>query len=128
MIILDERVEESIIKGQAKQVVLADADGFVLDNAGYVYDPDELVSIFISTQRQMQDGILGFDFGQISEFSFRMVGTDMTVACRRVFWADGGCLVIVVVPVGTFHNPIVSDVMRSYINYLERQRSALRNS
>lgn len=127
MIILDEKVEQAINSGMAKQVVLADADGFVLDNGGYVYDPDELVSIFVSTQRQMEDGVLRFDFGQISEFSFRLVGTEMIVACRRVFWADGGCLVIVVVPAGTSYNLIVSDVLRAYSRYLARQRSALRN-
>lgn len=126
MIILDEKVEEAITAGLARQVVLADADGFVLDNGGYVYDPDELVSIFVSTQRQMEEGILRFDFGQISEFSFRLVGTEMIVACRRVFWAEGGCLIILVVPAGTSYNLIVSDVLRAYTRYLEQQRFALR--
>jgi len=128
MIILDGKVEEALLTGLARQVVLADADGFVLDNGGYVYDPDELVSIFVSTQRQMQDGVLRFDFGQISEFSFRLVGTDMTIACRRVYWQDGGCLVIVVVPVGVAHNLIITDVIRAYTRYLDIQRNALRGS
>ncbi len=128
MIILDGKIEEAITNGLAHQIVLADADGFVLDNGGYVYDPDELVSIFMSTQRQMEDGVIRFDFGQISEFSFRLVGTEMTVACRRVFWPDGGCLVIVVVPVGAAHNIIISDVIRGYTKYVEDQRKALRQS
>lgn len=127
MIILDQKVEQAIVSGQAIQVVLADADGFVLDNGGYVFDPDELVSIFVSTQRQMEDGILRFDFGQIAEFSFRLEGTDMTIACRRVFWPDGGCLVVVVVPVGSAHNLIISDVVRAYSEYLDTQRKALKN-
>jgi hypothetical protein len=127
MIIFDGKVLEALTKGLAKQVVLADADGFVLDNSGYVYDPDELVAVFMSTQRQLQDGILRFDFGQVSEFSFGLVGTDMTVACRRVFWPDGGCMVIVVVPVGSAHNVIISDIIRAYGKYMEERRAALRN-
>lgn len=126
MIILDGKIEEAINNGLAHQIVLADADGFVLDNGGYVYDPDELVSIFMSTQRQMEDGVIRFDFGQVSEFSFRLVGTDMTIACRRVFWPEGGCVVIVVVPVGAAHNIIISDVIRAYTRYVEDQRKALR--
>lgn len=128
MIILDGKIEEAITNGLAHQIVLADADGFVLDNGGYVYDPDELVSIFMSTQRQMEDGVVRFDFGQISEFSFSLVGTEMTIACRRVFWPDGGCLVIVVVPVGSAHNIIISDVIRGYTKFVEEQRKALRQS
>lgn len=127
MIIFDGKVLEALSKGLAKQVVLADADGFVLDNSGYVYDPDELVAVFMSTQRQLQDGILRFDFGQISEFSFSLVGTDMTVACRRVFWPDGGCMVIVVVPVGSAHNVIISDIIRAYGKYIEERLAALRD-
>lgn len=127
MIIFDGKVLEALTKGLAKQVVLADADGFVLDNSGYVYDPDELVAVFMSTQRQLQDGILRFDFGQVSEFSFSLVGTDMTVACRRVFWPDGGCMVIVVVPVGSAHNVIISDIIRAYGKYMDERRAALRN-
>lgn len=127
MIIFDGKVLEALSKGLAKQVVLADADGFVLDNSGYVYDPDELVAVFMSTQRQLQDGILRFDFGQISEFSFSLVGTDMTVACRRVFWPDGGCMVIVVVPVGSAHNVIISDIIRAYGKYMDERRAALRD-
>jgi hypothetical protein len=128
MTILGKNVETAIEKGLANQVVIADADGFVLDNSGYVYDPDELVSVFMSTQQQMSDGVLRFDFGQISEFSFRLVGTESTVACRRVFWPDGGCLVAVVVPVGASPNLIISDVIRSYKKFLEVQRRSLRNA
>jgi hypothetical protein len=128
MIILDSKVLDAIDNGLAKQVVLADADGFVLDNGGYVFDPDELVSIFMSTQRQMQEGVVRFDFGQISEFNYSLVGTELTVACRRVFWPDGGCVVIVVAPVGAAHNLIIGDVIRAYAKYMEGQRSALRQS
>lgn len=127
MIIFDGKVLEALTKGLAKQVVLADADGFVLDNSGYVYDPDELVAVFMSTQRQLQDGILRFDFGQVSEFSFSLVGTEMTVACRRVFWPDGGCMAIVVVPVGSAHNVILGDIIRAYGKYIEERRAALRD-
>jgi hypothetical protein len=112
----------------AKQVVLADADGFVLDNGGYVFDPDELVAIFMSTQRQMQEGAIRFDFGQISEFNFTLVGTELTVACRRVFWPDGGCVVIVVAPVGAAYNLIIADIIRAYAKFLEQQRTAIRNT
>jgi len=127
MIILDGKVQEALGNGLAMQVVLADQDGFVLDNGGYVFDPDELVTLFMSTQRQMEDGVVRFDFGQISEFSFMLVGTEMTVACRRIFWPDGGCVVIVVAPVGAAYNLIISDVVRSYAKYVEEQRSSLRN-
>jgi hypothetical protein len=128
MTIFDAKIEEAIDKGLAKQVVLADGDGFILDNIGYVYDPDELVAIFMSTQKQMEDGVLRFDFGQISEFSFLLVGTDMTIACRRVFWPAGGCLVAVVVPVGASHNLIISNVIRAYGRYMEQQLAALRKT
>jgi len=128
MIILDGKVQEAIGNGLAMQVVLADPDGFVLDNGGYVFDPDELVTLFMSTQRQMEDGVVRFDFGQISEFAFTLIGTEMTIACRRIFWPDGGCVVIVVAPVGSAYNLIISDVVRSYAKYVEDQRSSLRNS
>jgi hypothetical protein len=127
MIILDGKVQEALGNGLARQVVLADPDGFVLDNGGYVFDPDELVTLFMSTQRQMEDGVVRFDFGQISEFSFMLVGTEMTIACRRIFWPDGGCVVIVVAPVGASYNLIMSDVIRAYAKYVEEQRSSLRN-
>lgn len=127
MIVFDGKVVEAVTKGLAKQVVLADADGFVLDNSGYVYDPDELVAVFMSTQRQLQDGAVRFDFGQVSEFSFSLVGTEMTVACRRVFWPDGGCMVIVVVPVGSAHNVIIGDIIRAYGKYMDERRAALRD-
>jgi len=126
MIILDGEVQEALGNGLAMQVVLADQDGFVLDNGGYVFDPDELVTLFMSTQRQMEDGVVRFDFGQISEFAFTLIGTEMTVACRRIFWPDGGCVVIVVAPVGSAYNLIISDVVRSYAKYVEDQRSSLR--
>ncbi|MDQ7782127.1 MAG: hypothetical protein RDU20_04560 [Desulfomonilaceae bacterium] len=128
MTILGEKIEDAVEKGLAIQVVLADPDGFVLDNDGYVYDPDELVSVFMSTQQQMSDGVLRFDFGQISEFSFRLVGTDTTIACRRVFWPDGGCLVVVVVPAGATPNLIIADAIRSYKRYLDGHRKALRDA
>jgi hypothetical protein len=128
MTILSAKIEDAIDKGLANQVVIADADGFVLDNGGYVYDPDELVSVFMSTQQQMSDGVIRFDFGQISEFSFRLVGTETTVACRRVFWPDGGCLVVVVVPTGATPNLIIADAIRSYKKYLETHRKALRDA
>lgn len=126
MIILDGKVQEALGNGLAMQVVLADQDGFVLDNGGYVYDPDELVTLFMSTQRQMEDGVVRFDFGQISEFAFTLIGTEMTIACKRIFWPDGGCVVIVVAPVGSAYNLIMSDVVRSYAKYVEDQRSSLR--
>ena len=128
MTILDSRVREAVEKGIAMQVVLADPDGFVLDNSGYVYDPDELVSIFMSTQTQMEEGVMRFDFGKISEYNFRLVGTEMTVACRRVFWPDGGCIVVVVVPVDSSYNLIIKDGIRSFVNYMKGQRSALRKA
>lgn len=128
MIILDKKIQTAIDKGLANQVVLADEDGFVLDNWGYVYDPDELVSVFMSTQQQMAEGVISFDFGQISEFGFRLVGTESTVSCRRVFWPDGGCLVVVVASVGTSSNLIVSDVIRAYKRYVEDQRRAFRKA
>ena len=128
MNILDSRVREAVEKGIAMQVVLADPDGFVLDNSGYVYDPDELVSIFMSTQMQMEEGVMRFDFGKISEYNFRLVGTEMTVACRRVFWPDGGCIVVVVVPVDSSYNLIIRDGIRSFVNYMKGQRSALRKA
>ena len=78
------------------QVVLADPDGFVLDSGGYAYDPEELVAIFLSTQRELVQGVSRFDFGRIAEFSFQLAGTEMIVACRRVFSPYGGCIVIVV--------------------------------
>jgi hypothetical protein len=127
MIIFDAKVEDAIRDGLADQVILADPDGFVLDNKGYVYDPDELVAIFMSTQRQIQDGALRFDFGQVSEFSFVLVGTEMKVACRRVFWHNGGCLVIVVGRVDAAHTVIIRDVIRAYERYVEVQLAALRN-
>lgn len=124
--IFDEKIQEVLARGPAKQVILADPDGFVLDNDGYIFDPDELVALFLSTQRQMQEGAIRFDFGEISEFGFALVGTDLTIACRRIFWPDGGCLVIVVVPVGSPYKLIISDVIRAYGKYLENQRNLLR--
>ncbi len=121
MVIFDPQLEEGFEKALAKQVVLADADGFVLDNWGYVYDPDELVAIFMSTQKQMEDGALRFDFGRISEFSFRLVGADVTIACRRVFSPAGGCMVVVVVPLGAAYNVIIGNVARLYAKYAETQ-------
>ena len=126
MIIFDAKMEEAIRDGIADQVILADADGFVLDNKGYAYDPDELVAIFMSTQRQIQDGAVRFDFGQVSEFSFVLLGTEMKVACRRVFWHNGGCLVIVVGKNDSAHNVIIRDAIRAYEKYVEDQLSALR--
>jgi hypothetical protein len=128
MIIFDSKVEEAIRDGLVDQVVLADQDGFVLDNKGYVYDPDELVAIFMSTQRQIQDGALRFDFGQVSEFSFVLVGTETKVASRRVFWQDGGCMVVVVGRADAAHNVIMSDAIRAYSKYVEDQIAALRRS
>jgi hypothetical protein len=98
MIVFDDKIELALNSGSALQVVLADSDGFVLDNGGYVFDPDELVALFLSTQRQMQEGAVRFDFGQISEFTFCLTGTELTVACRRVFMPDRGCVVIFVLP------------------------------
>lgn len=126
MRIFDGKIDKAIDKGIVNQVVLADADGFVLDNRGYVYDPDELVAIFMSTQSQMQEGVVRFDFGQVAEYSFRLVGTEMAVACHRVFWPDSGCIVIVVSPPGAGYNLIIRDVIRSFAAYMERQREALR--
>lgn len=126
MSILDGKIGEAVTRGIARQVVVADAQGFVLDNRGQVYDPDELVSIFMSTQRQMEEGALRLNFGQIVEFSFRLVGTDVTIACRRVFAPEGGCLVIVVVPLGVTYGVIISDVVRKFSRYVEEQRSVLR--
>ncbi len=128
MIVFDSKIEEALESGLALQVILADPDGFVLDNGGYVFDPDHLVALFLSTQRQMQEGAIRFDFGQISEFSFCLTGTELTVACRRVFWPDGGCVVIVVVPEGASHNLIITDVIRAFGKYVEGQRAALRDS
>lgn len=125
MVIFDRKVEERFEKGSAKQVVLADADGFVLDNWGYMYDPDELVTIFMSTQKQMEDGVLRFDFGQISEFGFSLVGSDVTIGCRRVFGPAGGCMVVVVAPLGAAHNLIISTVVRAYAKYVEKQLTVL---
>ncbi|MBI5250620.1 MAG: hypothetical protein HY912_14110 [Desulfomonile tiedjei] len=128
MIVFDSKIEEALNSGLALQVIIADSDGFVLDNGGYVFDPDQLVALFLSTQRQMQEGAVRFDFGQISEFSFCLTGTELTVACRRVFWPDGGCVVVVVVPEGAAHNIIIADVIRAFGKYVEDQRAALRNS
>ncbi|MFH1118024.1 MAG: hypothetical protein V1792_29230 [Pseudomonadota bacterium] len=128
MTILSGKIEDAIDKGLVNQVVIADADGFVLDNGGYVYDPDELVSVFMATQQQMAEGVIRFDFGQVSEFSFRLVGTETTIACRRVFWPDGGCLVVAVVPSEATPNLIIADAIRSYKKYLERHRKALRDA
>jgi len=128
MTIFDEKVVSAVRDGLANQVILADSDGFVLDNRGYAYDPDELVAIFMSTQRQIQDGVLRFDFGQVAEFSFALVGTDAKIACRRVFWPGGGCLVIVVGPVDGAHNIIIGDVVRAYGRYVEAQLASLRTS
>ncbi|AFM25464.1 hypothetical protein [Desulfomonile tiedjei] len=128
MIVFDEKIQDALDTGLALQIVLADSDGFVLDNGGYVFDPDQLVALFMSTQRQMQEGAVRFDFGQISEFSFCLTGTELTVACRRIFWPDGGCVVIVVLPVGGAQNIIIADVIRAFGKYVEDQRAALRNS
>ncbi|MFH0825665.1 MAG: hypothetical protein V2B18_23160 [Pseudomonadota bacterium] len=126
MIILDGKVEQIIDSGAVKQIVVADSDGFVVDNGGYVFDPDELVALFMSTQKQMEEGIVRFDFGDLSEFGFSFVGTDLMVTCRRVFWPDGGCMVIVVAPAGRVYNLLIGDVIRAYAKYVEEQRKALR--
>lgn len=126
MIVFDSKVEEALDKGIARQVVLADPEGFVLDNAGYEFDPDELVALFMSTQRQLQEAAVRLDFRDISEFIYCLVGTDLSLVCRRVFWPDGGCLVVVVVPGGSSPSLLITDIIRAYGKYLHRQRSALR--
>ncbi|MBM3301043.1 MAG: hypothetical protein FJY85_13950 [Deltaproteobacteria bacterium] len=128
MIILDRRVEDALTSGMIRQVIVADSDGFVLDHKGQVYDPDELVSVFMSTQRLMEEGATRLAFGQVIEFGFRLVGTDMAIACRRVFSPEGGCLVIVIVPIGTAHNVIITDIVRRFAKYVEEQRASLRKS
>jgi hypothetical protein len=128
MTVFDANVLQAIEKGVAKQVVLADPEGFVLDNAGYVFDPDELVALFMSTQRQLQESAVRLDFAEISEFALCLVGTDLTVFCRRVFWPDGGCLVVAVVPGGTSPNLLIKDIIRVYGKFLEYQRTVLREA
>lgn len=125
MSILDGKIEEAVTRGIAKQVVVADAEGFLLDNRGQLYDPDQLVSIFMSTERQMEEGATRLNFGQIVEFSFRLVGTDVTIGCRRVFEPGGGCLVIVVVPLGVTYGVMISDIVRRFTKYVEEQSSVL---
>jgi hypothetical protein len=128
MMIINVKLEHVLEKGLVKQVVLADSDGFVLDNWGYSYDPDELIAIFMSTQRQMEDGVLRFDFGQISEFGFSLVGHDSTIACRRVFWPTGGCIVVVVVPVGAAYEAIVAEVISCYARSIDNPVTVLRKA
>jgi hypothetical protein len=128
MKVLDKKVSEAIDKGLATQVVLADSEGFLLDNLGYVFDPDELVALFLSNQWQLQDGAIRFDFGRVNEFSFTMVGPEQTVACRRVFDVGAGCLVIVVSPNGAPFNLIVSNAIRAYSKYWEKQQDTFRTA
>lgn len=125
MRIFDLKVQEALRDGLARQVVLADDDGFVLDNGGYVFDPDELVAVFMATQRQIQGSAFKFDFGPMNEFSFAIAGPAMTIACRRVFSENGGCMVIVVVPMGGAHNLIIADVIRAHAKYMESQLTSL---
>ena len=87
MKILGDKIQEALEDGLVKQVVVADSEGYVLDNVGSVYDPDELVSVFMSTERHTEDGVARLDFGEVTEFGFRLLGTDMTIACRRVYLA-----------------------------------------
>ena len=131
------------VAGEAQEALAAGNRAFALDlyrelreqKGNLFYSPYSISTALAmayagaagETQRQMADGIFRFDFGQVSEFTFRLVGTAVTIACRRVFWQDGGCLVIVVVPVGSAHNWIISDVVQAYSEYLEAQRSALRD-
>jgi hypothetical protein len=128
MIVFNSKVQEAIDKGTAWQVVLADSEGFVLDNAGYVFDPDELVALFMSTQRQLQESAERLDFKEISEFTFRIVGTDLCLLCRRVFWSDGGCVVVAAVPGNSSPTVLISDIIKSYGKYLEQQRTAFRKT
>lgn len=125
MRILEGKTEDAVTKGLARQIVVADAEGFVLDNRGSLYDPDQLVSVFMSTERHMEDGAKRLAFGPIVECDFRLTGTDVTIGCRRVFTPDRGCLVIVVVPMGVSYGLIISDVIRRFIKYVEEQRSVL---
>lgn len=128
MIVFNSKVQEAIDKGIAWQVVLADSEGFVLDNAGYVFDPDELVALFMSTQRQLQESAERLDFKEISEFTFRIVGTDLSLHCRRVFWADGGCVVVAAVPGNSSPGVLISDIIKNYGKFLEQQRTAFRKT
>jgi hypothetical protein len=128
MIVFDPKVQYALDRGMARQVVLADDEGFVLDNAGYVFDPDELIALSLSTQRQVQETAGRLAFGDVSEFSLSLVGTDLVILCRRVFWAEGGCLIVVVAPVGSSPGLLISQVVRDFKNYLEHQRTALREA
>jgi hypothetical protein len=126
MIVFDAKVQYALDKGLAKQVVLADEQGFVLDNAGYIFDPDELIALSMSTQRQIHETAGRLAFGDVSEFSLSLIGTDLTILCRRVFWTEGGCLIIVVCPVGSSPSLLISQVIRDFKNYVEHQRAAMR--
>lgn len=123
MRIFDEKLVEAVDKGFAKQVVLADQEGLIMESEGDAYPPEVLLGELIAAEQalfRMKDRL---ELNPISRFSICLEGEDVTVCGRRVFKGDDSFLIAVAVPSGSSYSLIVAKVGYCLDRYLNRHRS-----
>ncbi len=118
MRIFDKKVVEAVDSGLVTQVLLADEQGYLMDSVGDKFDPDTLLWSFLCAEQAIVGMAGRLEYSPLSEFSVRLEGTDVTLACRRVFSDFGGFVVIVAVPSGYSHRLVTSHVVHSCKRYM----------
>jgi hypothetical protein len=100
MKILDDIVADGIRCGTVTQMILADDEGFVIENHGTTFDPEVLVVALSESRKALRKLQNTIESGTISELSVRLDEEKLIASCRWFSTSEGGFAVIVVVPDG----------------------------
>jgi hypothetical protein len=122
MRIFDDKLVEAVDKGFAKQVILADQEGLIMENEGEAYPPEELLGELIAAEQalfRMKDRLA---LDPISRFSICLEGEEVTICGRRIFKGDNSFLIAVAVPSGSSHSLIAAKVGYCLDRYLDKDR------
>ena len=108
---LDQEIEKAVTEGRLFQALVADAEGFVLENLGERFDPELLAASFSPSQglaRRVQDSL---GAGRVEELAVRFEDEKMRVVVRYIHHEGEGFMVVAVVPLDRGWRLLTSRIM-----------------
>jgi predicted regulator of Ras-like GTPase activity (Roadblock/LC7/MglB family) len=116
MKVLDEVVQDAISSGIAKQLVVADRDGLIVEEKGDEFDSEELVASMLRALGAVGQIETTLRTLPVSELVVHLDSDDLMISTRFVLVDEEPFLLIVVVPKGSNYRVLSGHIIRNLRN------------
>jgi len=93
---LDVEVERAVEEGRVKQVLVADGEGFVLENVGNQFDPESLAAAFSPSHGLAQRLQETLGCGLVGELAVRLEPERLRIVVRYLLHDNERFMIVVV--------------------------------